>query len=142
MLKIKIFTDATEENINQWIKENVVSVQDIKRTMIQNHYESGELCNEWLETIIVYEPIVKELPTPKELQAIKNETTIQRLNGEIYSSAIYGNINTIIPEEVVLNQPEYLELLKSKGYKIKEKNSMAANHKITWVYWGVEPEEV
>ena len=55
MTQIKIFYDATEKDINKWLKEHNVEVIDIKRRYVTEHYNnSSQIYQEYDETMIIY----------------------------------------------------------------------------------------
>jgi len=61
MLQIKIFegNGNNETEVNEWLKDNTgIEIKQI--TMIpmfdRYGYGQGDICNQWIATIIVYEP--------------------------------------------------------------------------------------
>ena len=53
--QVKIFVGEGVDEINEWLKDNNVCLLDIKRNLIVDYYTSnGNICNQFMETVIVY----------------------------------------------------------------------------------------
>jgi len=57
--QIKIFTDKSEEHINEWLQESQVKVVSISRSMIVERYDynPNRIMQQYVETIIAYEEV-------------------------------------------------------------------------------------
>ncbi len=55
MYQIRIFIDSNEDFINKWLSKNKNFVPTRVETKEQSdHYDNGDICNTWVETIVIY----------------------------------------------------------------------------------------
>jgi len=57
MQQIKIFEGHgnNEDNINTWLKTNPqIEVTGVNMIPMHDIYQSGEICNRWVATIVIY----------------------------------------------------------------------------------------
>ena len=53
--QIKIFEGADISEINQWLIENKIKkIVSISRYPMYDRYDTGKICNQWIETYIIY----------------------------------------------------------------------------------------
>lgn len=55
MFQVKRFEGNNEQTINDWLKQNP-DKQPVSISMVSLHdrYGNGEICNQWVDTIIIY----------------------------------------------------------------------------------------
>jgi len=56
MFQIKIFDTPDIEVVNKWLKDNPsIKNLHVSRKFMEDTYQDGTICNQWLETTLVYQ---------------------------------------------------------------------------------------
>ncbi len=54
MIRFKTFTDSNDQEIENWLNSiNVVKVLSYDKRWLQDTYDTGEICNRYMETCII-----------------------------------------------------------------------------------------
>jgi hypothetical protein len=55
-MQIKIFQAVEENDINIWLKKNpYIKAVYVNRIPMFDRFNDGEICNQWTDTVIMYE---------------------------------------------------------------------------------------